>query len=71
MDEATYALIGTAYEEVEAKEPWCKDVDNVADVALLSLESLDVYYNSGGESERIRQITALCACCSKERSCLT
>lgn len=50
MDEATYALIGTAYEEVEAKEPWCKDVDNVADVALLSLESLDVYYNSGGES---------------------
>ncbi len=40
MDEATYALIGTAYKEVATKEPWCTDVSSVADVALLSLEAV-------------------------------
>ena len=39
MDEATYRLIGAAYAEVEAKEPWCDGVTNIADVALLSWES--------------------------------
>ena len=36
MDESTYALMGAAYSEVEAKEPWCDDVQNVADIGLLS-----------------------------------
>lgn len=40
MDEATYTLIGAAYSEVEEKEPWCDNVCSVADVALLTLESL-------------------------------
>lgn len=39
MDEATYALIGAAYAEVEAKEPWCHDTSSVADIAVLSLEA--------------------------------
>ncbi|MDF9844541.1 MULTISPECIES: alpha-amylase family protein [unclassified Paenibacillus] len=39
MDEATYALIGAAYAEVEAKEPWCSGVTSVADIAVLSLEA--------------------------------
>jgi len=39
MDKATYALIGTAYKEVEEKEPWCRNAANVADIALLSTES--------------------------------
>ncbi|WP_178019685.1 beta-galactosidase trimerization domain-containing protein [uncultured Paenibacillus sp.] len=39
MDPATYALIGEAYREVEAKEEWCRDVTSVADVALLSAEA--------------------------------
>ncbi|MCZ8513500.1 beta-galactosidase trimerization domain-containing protein [Paenibacillus filicis] len=39
MDEATYRLIGLAYREVEAKEAWCRDAKNVADVALLSVEA--------------------------------
>ena len=39
MDEATYRLIGTAYGEVEQKEPWCADVVNLADVGLLSVEA--------------------------------
>ena len=39
MDEATYALIGAAYREVEAKEAWCGGVESVADIAVLSLEA--------------------------------
>jgi hypothetical protein len=39
LDKATYALIGAAYKEVEAKKEWCREVENIADVALLSLES--------------------------------
>jgi len=37
MDETTYKLIGQAYQEVKAKEPWCEDVENVADIGLLSV----------------------------------
>ncbi|WP_029192472.1 beta-galactosidase trimerization domain-containing protein [Paenibacillus harenae] len=40
MDEATYALIGEAYGELEAKEAWCAGTEAVADIALLSLESV-------------------------------
>lgn len=39
MDEATYALIGAAYSEVKAREPWCSGVASVADIAVLSLEA--------------------------------
>ena len=39
MDETTYRLIGEAYSEVEAKEPWCDGVTNVADIAVLSSEA--------------------------------
>ncbi|MFW6211623.1 MAG: alpha-amylase family protein [Spirochaetota bacterium] len=35
-DLSTYRVIGKAYEEVEAKEPWCTDAKNVADIGLLS-----------------------------------
>lgn len=34
FDEATYKLIGKAYEEVEKKEEWCHDVTGVIDVAI-------------------------------------
>ena len=40
MEEATYRLIGTAYAEVEKKEPWCDHVEAVADVAVLSQEAV-------------------------------
>ena len=36
LDESTYDLIGDAYREVEAKEPWCRDARNVADIGLLA-----------------------------------
>ncbi|MFC5531472.1 beta-galactosidase trimerization domain-containing protein [Cohnella yongneupensis] len=48
MDEATYALIGEAYREVEAKEPWVEGSIGVAEVALLSLEALG---REGGTDE--------------------
>ena len=49
MDEATYTLIGAAYSEVEAKEAWCRDVTGLADIGILSVESLQ---ESGQQEER-------------------
>ncbi len=45
MDEATYALIGEAYAEVEAKEPWLDNVTSVADIAILSQDAAIAYYS--------------------------
>ena len=39
MDERTYKLIGEAYAEVEAKEKWCVDSENIADIAVMSEEA--------------------------------
>lgn len=39
LDMSTYRLLGTAYAEVEEKEPWCDDVTPVSDVAVLSSEA--------------------------------
>jgi len=36
MDTSTYGIIGEAYAEVEAKEAWCNDATNVAEIAVLS-----------------------------------
>ncbi len=40
MNMATYGLIGKAYALVEEKEPWIIGAANVADIAVLSAESL-------------------------------
>lgn len=40
MNMATYGLIGKAYSLVEEKEPWLDNAQNVADIAVLSAESL-------------------------------
>lgn len=48
MDPATYALIGAAYSEVEQKQAWCDGVESVADVGLLSLESVAQEYADHG-----------------------
>ncbi|MDR9857937.1 beta-galactosidase trimerization domain-containing protein [Paenibacillus sp. VCA1] len=58
MDEATYRLIGSAYEEVEAKEAWCRDAQNVADVALLSVEAAGAHAASGGHDSFTGQADA-------------
>lgn len=40
MNMSTYSLIGKAYSHVENCEPWTKDAKNVADIAVLSAESI-------------------------------
>ncbi len=40
LDDATYALIGQAYEQMEPKEPWCIDAHRVADIGLMSQEAM-------------------------------
>jgi len=49
MDKATYELIGAAYTEVEKKEAWCCDVENMADVALLSVEAAGINDRDGAK----------------------
>ena len=39
MDTATYKLIGKAYSEVEQKEPWCENVELLAEIAMLNTEA--------------------------------
>ncbi len=41
LDESTYRLIGRAYQEVEQKEPWCGNVHNVADIAILAKAAVE------------------------------
>ena len=39
LDPSTYRLIGSAYREVEAKEPWCDGAEQIADIGVLSREA--------------------------------
>ncbi len=41
MNLSTYRLIGAAYAEIEAKEPWCDHVESVADIGVLSTEAVN------------------------------
>ena len=41
LDEATYELIGIAYADAEKVEEYCYDVTTVADVGVLSIESIN------------------------------
>lgn len=43
-DDATYKLIGAAYSELEEKEQYIKETRPIADIALLSAEAIDSYY---------------------------
>jgi len=40
MDMSTYKLIGEAFQEVEVKEPWCRNVQNIADIGVLMSTAL-------------------------------
>jgi hypothetical protein len=40
MNPDTYSLIGAAYAEVAAKEPWCRGAKPVSEIALVSPEAL-------------------------------
>ncbi|NLK40030.1 MAG: beta-galactosidase [Clostridiales bacterium] len=43
---ATYRLIGKAYSEVKEKERWCKDVEAISDIAVLSIQATSELYIS-------------------------
>ncbi len=40
MDMATYSLISPAYKEIEEKEPWLYEAQNIADIGVLSAEAV-------------------------------
>ena len=39
LNKATFGLIGKAYAEIEAKEPWCKGAKYLPDIAVLAAEA--------------------------------
>ncbi|MBQ7095735.1 MAG: beta-galactosidase trimerization domain-containing protein [Clostridia bacterium] len=49
MDEATYHLIAAGYAPLEEREPWLKNAENVADIAIITNEAIRAYYNSEAE----------------------
>ena len=53
MNMATYNLIGKAYSLIEEKEPWLDGAVNVADIAVLSAESL-----AGGRNSKSNKTNA-------------
>jgi hypothetical protein len=53
MEEATYATIGAAFAEVEAKEAWIGDVRSLAEVALLSFEAVGQTVHEHGKGNGI------------------
>lgn len=46
LDPVTYELIGSVYQDVEQKEPWCSGAEAVVDIGLLSPEA---FLPAGGE----------------------
>lgn len=47
LDPGLYRMIGEVYGEVEKKQPWCTQVQAIADIAILSIESAGNYAISG------------------------
>lgn len=41
LDESTYNIVGSAYREVAQKEPWCRDVVSLTEVAIIPQEAFD------------------------------
>jgi hypothetical protein len=50
MDPLTYRIIGEAYKYIEAKEEWISHVKSVADIGLLSYESVNLVSSTSQES---------------------
>lgn len=47
MDETTYKIIGSAYKDVESKEPWCTNAENITDIGLLSAAATNAKEQGG------------------------
>lgn len=46
MDMNTYSIIGAAYSELEEKEPWLEGAENIADIAIFTVESAENHYGN-------------------------
>ena len=46
LDEATYDLIGNVYNQIEKKEPWCKNIKPLAEIAVITPEAIDPHKSS-------------------------
>lgn len=62
MDMATYELIGSAYSELEKKEPWLDHVQFLADIAVLSTEAVTNYYPSDASAASTRNFPSDIGC---------
>ena len=64
MDMTTYSIIGAAYSEIEEKEPWLENAQNIADIAIFTVESAENYYADmgfgTGQSTQVGQSDAGC-----------
>lgn len=47
MDISTYKMIGSAYEQVLSKEHWCDNIENIADIGLLSSSAVNAVKQAG------------------------
>jgi hypothetical protein len=56
LDPSTYEIIGEAYREVAAKEPWCDGAEQVFDIAILSSEAENGEPGSAGADEGATRI---------------
>ena len=56
LDEATYSLIGQAYEIAEKREPYCYDAERIADVAVLPQEVVGRDKNYPSDTGAVRML---------------
>ncbi len=55
----TYDLIGAVYEQVEAREPWCRNAQPVVDIGVLTPEEKQEFANQGGIPKAIMGVTRI------------
>jgi hypothetical protein len=56
LDSSTYAIIGSAYREVAAMEPWCMDAQQIIDLAILTGETASKFGNESSSDEGATRI---------------
>lgn len=56
LDAGTYASIGQAYREVEAREPWVLGAKSVSDIGVLSSEAENISHRQNSADEGITRV---------------
>lgn len=52
LDTPSYDLIGRVYQQVEAKEPWCRDAEAVSEAAILTPEAFGSAEHKENQADR-------------------